>query len=627
MIGCAKPARIPVHAMSLHILSKKSWHVWNDDNVARVKRDEAQSAVEQGAVKKRAVSAEQEARLDKLRAKAVSQLQDPGRHASVVASISAPIDEAGPVLQPRTNAVRSDVEHINLFAGSGAEFFRGPDQDHGSSAPPSSTVATSRSENMAGGAGRGAREIARKDAVNPEYEAERKAAEERARKRIGIQDWKLGDGAAETARIKPWYHYPPGQAPPSALYHSQQNHQQQQQLQSQQQEQQSRSKQGAPAAQNAASSVSAEIMALELQAAKEREDRRKNSLDPLALIKSRLATVAAAAGTGAVGSAAVTTGPIEPSAALPTALALHTHARSVSATPVSRLLSTPLSLGAASTRKEEGSQAPLGSLHLGPGAASSASSLAGQPDGAGSHVPAAGTVVDGAGEGRNKRGNCRKRSRRSSRSSSSSGSGSSSASSSGSGGGGSKREEKSKRHRRDGEERKHKHRSSSHRHHRSSGRSRSRSGSKDRKHRKRHSSRRRGDDDDDDVGKAVLSRSSGQGPEYLAPQPNSSSTGSGTNGIDIRALRAGRLAREAAEASRAQRLMLSAAEQGAYNSYPTASAASGGDAAASAAAGTHHPTAASTAAYALQRTIGGGSGAGARGGYHQQYNPHMARQR
>lgn len=56
--------------MPLKLLPHKSWHVYNQENVARVKRDEAQAALEQEQHNDRAFRADAEARLDRLRDKA-----------------------------------------------------------------------------------------------------------------------------------------------------------------------------------------------------------------------------------------------------------------------------------------------------------------------------------------------------------------------------------------------------------------------------------------------------------------------------------------------------------------------------------------------------------------------------
>ncbi|MED6276991.1 hypothetical protein CHARACLAT_008641 [Characodon lateralis] len=82
----------------MNILPKKSWHVRNKDNVARVRRDEAQAAEEEREAKRRVERAEQEARTEYLRRKAQAALQSAGARGD---------DDGEPS--------GASLEHLNLF--------------------------------------------------------------------------------------------------------------------------------------------------------------------------------------------------------------------------------------------------------------------------------------------------------------------------------------------------------------------------------------------------------------------------------------------------------------------------------------------------------------------------------
>ncbi|TRY89326.1 hypothetical protein DNTS_023617 [Danionella cerebrum] len=83
----------------MNILPKKSWHVRNKDNIARVRRDEALAAEEEREIQRRVERAEQEARTEFLRKKSRSALQQSG-------------DDGGTAESSRGVGV---IEHLNLF--------------------------------------------------------------------------------------------------------------------------------------------------------------------------------------------------------------------------------------------------------------------------------------------------------------------------------------------------------------------------------------------------------------------------------------------------------------------------------------------------------------------------------
>ncbi|KAM9113698.1 LOW QUALITY PROTEIN: leukocyte receptor cluster member 1 [Pangshura tecta] len=136
----------------MNILPKKSWHVRNKDNVARVRRDEAQAQDEQRQREARALLAEQEARTEFLRKKArVSALPGPSGGSALVPS-------------------GDESRHVDLFW----------DLEEGKGSK----------------------------AGNKEYEEEKRREKERQEKAIGLLTY-LGQSAAEAQTSRPWYQEAP----------------------------------------------------------------------------------------------------------------------------------------------------------------------------------------------------------------------------------------------------------------------------------------------------------------------------------------------------------------------------------------------------------------------------------
>ncbi|NXV56083.1 LENG1 protein, partial [Molothrus ater] len=138
----------------MNILPKKSWHVRNKDNVARVRRDEAAAEVDRRKRDARALRAEQEAR--------ILGVPDP------------------PLCPPQ---VRTELLRKRARVGG-----RSP-------SPPAPPVLFPPPE----------------EAPNREHEAEKRREQERRERALGVLTY-LGQSAAEAQTCPPWYLQPPRKA-------------------------------------------------------------------------------------------------------------------------------------------------------------------------------------------------------------------------------------------------------------------------------------------------------------------------------------------------------------------------------------------------------------------------------
>ncbi|KAI8508086.1 Leukocyte receptor cluster member 1 [Branchiostoma belcheri] len=97
----------------MNILPKKSWHVRNKDNIAKVRRDEAKAAEEEKERERRRALAEQEARTELLRARARQRLGEGGKETIQGPSSSKDTSVTGTELVPVTSLDHQG--HINFF--------------------------------------------------------------------------------------------------------------------------------------------------------------------------------------------------------------------------------------------------------------------------------------------------------------------------------------------------------------------------------------------------------------------------------------------------------------------------------------------------------------------------------
>ncbi|XP_067881361.1 leukocyte receptor cluster member 1 [Heterodontus francisci] len=137
----------------MNILPKKSWHVRNKDNVARVRRDEERAAAAEQDVQRRVALAEQEARTDFLRSRARLSLPETQQESLAI------------------TATDGTPRNLNLFS----EIEEGKKQKSGSK----------------------------------EYEAEKRQEKEKHERALGLLTY-LGQSSSEAQTSKPWYQHAPG---------------------------------------------------------------------------------------------------------------------------------------------------------------------------------------------------------------------------------------------------------------------------------------------------------------------------------------------------------------------------------------------------------------------------------
>ncbi|XP_055849404.1 leukocyte receptor cluster member 1 [Episyrphus balteatus] len=141
----------------MNILPKKRWHVRTKDNIARVRRDEAEAAEQERKRIEKQEYAESEARLNLLRSKANSTINSDS---------SSNVTEKTP-----TGTITSSDGHVDLFS----DF-----QSH---------IKT----------------------VNKEHEKEKKEEQEKYEKQIGYLTY-LGQDTNEALKLRSWYEVAPNRA-------------------------------------------------------------------------------------------------------------------------------------------------------------------------------------------------------------------------------------------------------------------------------------------------------------------------------------------------------------------------------------------------------------------------------
>jgi len=151
----------------LNILPKKSWNVWNRDNLDRVRRDEENFQKEEEKKRKRLEEIEQDKRFVNLKGRVAQAKSDAAER--TYSELIAEQDGTAVAATATQSVPSASVQqgHINFFED----------------------IDNLKSINT----------------TNPEYEAEKKAKEEAEEKKVGLLTY-LGESSAELATVKPWYY-------------------------------------------------------------------------------------------------------------------------------------------------------------------------------------------------------------------------------------------------------------------------------------------------------------------------------------------------------------------------------------------------------------------------------------
>jgi len=271
--------------MPLKILPKKRWNVWTRENLARIARDEAKHAADQEQKRKRQADLDQEARLELLKRRRRGEHVDTHAPTPVLDDTAQPLlagtAACNDCLVKTSSPARAGPEHHSVTVTGAGAVAVAPSADSSVAAGHINFFADMERKLEQDGTARGLM-----GGQNPEYlvrfvcschgashalpcspvavceQAEKKKEEERMLKRNGINNFKLGQSAAETQgmdkvrggsdrqascwlflilfgfgvsfRVKPWYHFRSGEAPMrdrrgralvkgAAIYHRQQD--------------------------------------------------------------------------------------------------------------------------------------------------------------------------------------------------------------------------------------------------------------------------------------------------------------------------------------------------------------------------------------------------------------------